>query len=121
MATPRYPDHMQTPEGAPMNIDLLWFEDCPNHHAAELMLREALDEVGVPAHINRIEVADEATGNATIFPGSPTIRVNGHDVEPGWTECEDCTPRCRLYATAEGLRGLPERRWIVDAVRAAAS
>lgn len=102
-----------------MNVELLWFDDCPNHEAAEAMVRDVLREAGVSAVINRIEVPDEATGKAVIFPGSPTIRIDGRDVEPGWEECEDCTPRCRLYATSEGLRGLPERQWIVDSVRAA--
>ena len=102
-----------------MKIELLWFEDCPNHALAEAMLRDILADAGNDTPIDRIEVPDEATGIATIFPGSPTIRVNGLDVEPGWTECADCTPRCRLYATSEGLRGLPERQWIADAVRAA--
>ena len=102
-----------------MNIELLWFDDCPNHETAERMLRDVLDEAGISSAIKRIEVPDAATGKAVTFPGSPTIRINGRDVEPDWERCEDCTPRCRLYATSEGLRGVPERRWIVDAVRAA--
>ena len=104
-----------------MKVQLLWFEDCPNHETAEIMLREVMSEEGVVATIERIEVPDEQTGNAVIFPGSPTIRIDGRDVEAGWEECEDCTPRCRLYPTSEGLRGLPERQWVVDAVRAASS
>lgn len=104
-----------------MKIELLWLEDCPNHAAAEAMLTEVLAEAGVTASIERIEVADEATGIAQVFPGSPTIRIDGVDVEPEWERCEDCTPRCRLYATSDGLRGLPERGWVVDAVRAAAA
>ena len=76
-----------------MKVELLWFEDCPNHALAETMLREVLADAHIEAEIERIEVPDEATGNATVFPGSPTIRINGRDVEPGWTECEDCTPR----------------------------
>lgn len=104
-----------------MDIELLWFEDCPNHEAAELMLRDVLTEAGVVPVIKRIEVADEAVGRATVFPGSPTIRINGQDVEPGWEPCEDCTPRCRLYPTSEGLRGVPERQWVVDTLRAQTS
>ena len=102
-----------------MNIELLWFSDCPNHEAAEALLRDVLAEAGVVPVIRRIEVRDEETGNATVFPGSPTIRIDGRDVEPGWEECADCTPRCRLYPTSAGLRGVPERGWIEDAVRAA--
>ena len=102
-----------------MKIELLWFEDCPNHEPAEQILAEVLSEHGVTDPIDRVEVPDLETGKRVTFPGSPTIRINGVDVEPGWEPCEDCTPTCRLYATADGLRGLPERSWIVGAVEAA--
>ncbi len=102
-----------------MKIQLLWFEDCPNHMAAERMLAEVLSDLGVRDPIERLEVPDAETGKRVTFPGSPTIRIDGLDVEPGWELCDDCTPRCRLYATAEGLRGVPEREWVVRAVRRA--
>ncbi|MEX1194366.1 MAG: hypothetical protein WED85_04825 [Dehalococcoidia bacterium] len=50
------------------------------------------------------------------FPGSPTIRVDGHDIEPGFTDPGDYTPRCRLYLTPAGLVGVPERSWIESAL-----
>ena len=53
------------------------------------------------------------------FPGSPTVRVNARDVDPAYLDPGDYTPRCRLYWTAEGLRGVPERAWIEAALRAA--
>ena len=104
-----------------MRVELLWFLDCPNHVRAETMLREAMAEVGAIVPVVRIEVPDEATGNAVCFPGSPTIRIDGRDVEPGWEPCADCTPRCRLYMTTEGLVGVPPRDWIAAALRAARS
>lgn len=100
-----------------MLVELLWFDDCPNHLAAEVMLREVLAEEGVDASIVRVKVEDEDTGNRVCFPGSPTIRVEGRDVEPGWEPCAECAPRCRLYMTRDGLRGLPERGWIIEAIR----
>lgn len=102
-----------------MKIELLWFEDCPNHAATEQMVREVLSEQGLDVPIERIEVPDVETGNKVVFPGSPTIRVNGIDIEPGWEPCDDCTPRCRLYMTDEGLKGVPDRQWIESAVSAA--
>ena len=102
-----------------MKIELLWFDNCPNHEPAERILAEVLSSHGVTDPIDRIKVPDLETGKRVTFPGSPTIRINGVDVEPGWEPCEECTPRCRLYATADGLRGLPERTWIVRAVEAA--
>lgn len=102
-----------------MRIELLWFEDCPNHHAAESLVNEILAEQGLTVEIQRIEVPDTETGNRVNFPGSPTIRINGIDVEPGWDGCEDCTPRCRLYFTKSGISGVPQRDWVENSVKAA--
>ena len=101
-----------------MDIELLWFHGCPNHEGAEVLLREVLGARHLDVPITRILVEDEATGNEVCFPGSPTIRIDGRDVEPGWEPCDDCTPRCRLYMTSVGLRGLPEREWIEQAIDA---
>lgn len=102
-------------------VELLWFDDCPNHEAAATMLREVLDEAGDTTPITSVEVPDEQTGRSVRFPGSPTIRINGIDVEPGFVDGKDYTPRCRLYATPQGLRGLPAREWVVAAIAAARS
>ena len=104
-----------------MRIQLLWFEECPCHRDAEALVRDVLNEVGVDAEIERIEVPDEAAGDLVQFPGSPTVRVEGVDVEPEWEPCEVCTPRCRIYATSDGLGCLPKREWIVEAVQQAAA
>ena len=99
-----------------MNIELLWFKGCPNHIPAEALVLDVARKLGVTANIRRIEVPDEATGKRVCFPGSPTLRVNGVDVEPGWECCEECTPRCRIYVTPDGFSGLPPRQWVVDAL-----
>jgi len=99
-----------------MRIEFLWFEDCPNHPVARAMLREVLAEQQVAAPIEDIEVPDEASGDRVRFPGSPTIRINGRDVEPGVTDCVECAPRCRLYHTHLGLRGVPLHAWVETAV-----
>ena len=49
-------------------------------------------------------------------PGSPTIRIDGVDVPPGFSDPGDYTPRCRVYWTNAGLRGVPERSWIEAAL-----
>lgn len=90
------------------HIELLWFQDCPNHEATEALLRERMAQAGMTAP----EVADEETGMRLHFPGSPTVRIDGVDVEPGWEWSGDGTPRCRLYATSQGLRGIPDAEWI---------
>jgi hypothetical protein len=100
-------------------VQLIWFSDCPNHEGARTLLREVLAELAPGTSIEDIDASDPALARRLRFPGSPTIRVDGRDVDPAYLDPADYTPRCRLYRTAAGLRGLPERGWIVAAVRAA--
>jgi hypothetical protein len=97
--------------------ELLWFSDCANHPAARAMLEEVIADVAPGTSIRDIDATDPATAANQRFPGSPTIRVDGRDVDPGYVDPGDYTPRCRLYRTSDGLRGLPERSWIEDALR----
>lgn len=99
-------------------VDLLWFSDCPNHPAARRMLRDVIDEIVPGTPIHELDATDPAIAERVRFPGSPTIRVDGRDVEPSFVDPGDYTPRCRLYRTDSALRGLPDRRWIEDALRA---
>jgi hypothetical protein len=100
------------------NVELLWFEGCANHPAAQRMLEEVIAEVAPGTAIYDVDATDPAVAEGVRFPGSPTIRVDGRDVDPTYTDPGDYTPRCRLYRTSAGLQGLPERRWIADALAA---
>ena len=97
-------------------VELLWFSDCPNRAAARRMLEEVVAEVAPGTPIRDVDATDSVVAERVRFPGSPTIRVDGRDIDPSYSDPGDYTPRCRLYRTSAGLRGLPERRWIVDAL-----
>jgi hypothetical protein len=105
--------------GPPLRADLLWFDECPNHAAARGLLTDALGEMAPGTTIGDIDATDPAVALLHRFPGSPTIRINGEDVDPAFHDPGDYTPRCRLYWTSDGLRGLPERAWIDAALRVA--
>lgn len=100
-------------------VELLWFADCTNHAMARRMLEEVIAELVPGTPIRDLDASDPLTAERARFPGSPTIRVDGRDVDPSYVDPGDYTPRCRLYRTESGLRGLPERRWIEDALRRA--
>ena len=102
------------------DVELLWFSDCPNHATARQLLEEVIAEVARGTPIRDVDASDPVTAERVRFPGSPTIRVDGRDIDPTYIDPGDYAPRCRLYRTSAGLRGLPERRWIVDALRAGA-
>ncbi len=102
-----------------LRIQLLYWPDCPSHDTAEAMVRQIAAEQAIPVDIERVEILAEDQGKAVCFPGSPTIRVEAQDVEPGWTPCTDCTPRCRIYQHGGRLSGLPDPAWVRAALERA--
>jgi hypothetical protein len=98
-------------------VELLWFSDCPNHPAARRLLEEVVAQVTPGTPVDDIDATDAAVAERLRFAGSPTIRVDGRDVDPTYVDPGDYTPRCRLYRTSAGLRGLPEREWLEAALR----
>ena len=98
-------------------VELLWFDGCPNHEPARAMLAEVLAEFARGTPVQDIDASDPATAQRLRFPGSPTIRIDDQDIEPEFSDPGDSTPRCRLFATPDGLRGVPPREWIEEAIR----
>jgi len=83
-----------------MKIEVLYVPDCPNHAVALHRLHEALTVEGLQPHVNEVLVRDADTARSLKFPGSPTIRVNGHDVEPSSETSFGLM--CRLYSDGSG-------------------
>jgi len=101
-----------------VRIELLYIPDCPNYALAVQTVREALRERGLPEEIVEIEVSDPAQAIALCFPGSPTIRINGQDIEPGMTECGHHGVACRTYLLEGKRQGIPQRERISQAILA---
>jgi len=106
------------PRLSPVKVELLWFDDCPNHAEARRMLHEVVDALAPGTAVEDVNATDPETAERLRFPGSPTIRVDGRDVDPTYVDPGDYTPRCRLYWTAAGLRGVPQRNWMEAAIGA---
>lgn len=102
-------------------VELLWFQDCLNHPAARVLLDDILGEFAPGTPVDEIDATEPTVAQRHRFPGSPTIRIDGRDVDPSYQDPGDYTPRCRRYRTADGLRGLPEQAWVEAAVRASVS
>lgn len=102
-------------------VELLWFTGCANHRAARALLADVIADFAPGTPILEVDATDPAVARRERFPGSPTIRINGLDIDPTFREPQDFTSRCRLYWTSGGLRGLPERAWIEAALRASSA
>lgn len=93
-----------------VDIELLYFGGCPN---AEEYLPHLRELVAATSHqLVEREIIDEEQAVAESFLGSPTVRVGGHDVEPGAVDRTDFGMSCRIYLTADGSRGTPPDEWV---------
>ncbi len=65
-----------------MEIDLLFAPGCSSLGKTEELIKRLLDELAPQAKLRLKEVSTQKKAEALKFPGSPTIRVNGKDIEP---------------------------------------
>jgi hypothetical protein len=103
-----------------MKLEVLFFDGCPNHEALLPRLRELLTAAGADdTDIELLRIEDADAAEAEGFLGSPSIRIDGEDVEPGAHERTDFGLKCRLFATPDGLRGMPPDEWVLRALERA--
>jgi hypothetical protein len=98
-----------------MRIELLYFDECPNYATLRLRVEQLLADLGHPEQVELVRVASLEEAVTNRFLGSPTLRVDGRDIEAGADERTDFGLNCRIYAGADGLRPTPS-----DALVAAA-
>lgn len=100
---------------ASVRIEILAREDCPNRGMAITVVERVVDEIGVSADIEVVEVADDDEAVEHRILGSPTVFVDGRDVDPE-PMYEGYSADDRLYRTRRGPSGWPEAEWIRDAL-----
>lgn len=102
-----------------MKIEILYFEGCPNHRPAVERVKEVLKAEGAAAEVVEVNVPDEAAARSLGFLGSPSIRMNGLDVEPSARSSKDFGMMCRTYTEGGRSQGLPSRELIRKALQEA--
>lgn len=99
---------------APIRVELLYFDGCPSYERVRSDLTEVIAEMDLDARLKLVRVATQARAAALRFAGSPTVKVNGRDLEdydgPG-------VLACRLY----GEKGWPSRELLRQRLLAAVS
>ena len=100
-----------------MKIEVLYFDGCPHYKPAVNLVQDVLKEEQISAQVAEVNVADPETAKATAFLGSPSIRVEGLDVEPDARAVRDYGISCRTYLTNGRVEGLPPRELIRRAIR----
>ena len=95
-----------------MDIQFLYYEDCPSHDEALTRLRDVMHEEGIEAEIDIIKVETEQQAQDLKFIGSPTILIDGQDIVPAPPDSQYYLS-CRVYQLEDGrFSPLPSREMI---------
>jgi hypothetical protein len=84
-----------------MKIEVLFVPGCPNYQPAVERVKKVLASESLQVDVEGIPVNTDADARALLFPGSPTIRIDGNDVEPDEMNATGLT--CRVYANRTGV------------------
>lgn len=101
-------------------VEILYFDGCPNHEATRTLVEQAAAQLSIEPQMELVRVDDANSAAELRFLGSPTVRVDGHDVEPGAEERREFVFACRVYRSERGLAGQPDEAWIRNALTEAA-
>jgi hypothetical protein len=101
-----------------VRVEVLYVADCPSHAQAVEMLGSVLAGEGILAEIRQVLVRDETMARELRFRGSPTIRIDGRDIEHTQEAAPTFAVCCRLYHGSPQV-GLPPLAMMQRAVREA--
>ena len=100
-----------------MTIELLYFDGCPSYEALLPRMQALLREYGIDEKSVRLrQVETPAAAQSERFLGSPTLRIDGRDVEPGADQRTDFGLKCRIF---RGAGAVPPDEWIIGALAGA--
>jgi hypothetical protein len=101
-------------------VELLYWDGCPSHPRALSELRAAMAEAGLdPDTVLVREIDTDQRASRERFVGSPTIRIDGADVQPP-ADDEPVGLTCRVYRARDGrILPVPDPGDVRDALEAA--
>jgi hypothetical protein len=100
-----------------MDIEIRYFDGCPNWQETDARLTRAVEELGLDAEIHRTLIETHEAAERVGFLGSPSVLINGVDpfADPGAL----VGLSCRVYRTETGLNGSPSQQQLRQALEAA--
>jgi mercuric ion transport protein len=100
-----------------LDIEILYFQGCPNHAPTVDKVREALQSEGQSAEIQEVEVRTQAEAEAMGFLGSPSVHINDLDIEPEARKLKTYGLSCRTYLNGATRSGIPSADLIRRALK----
>ena len=101
-----------------MKIELFYFDGCPNYLTALRKLNAAIRELDLTERAELVKVKDNDDAEQKHFLGSPSIRIDGRDIEGLEEPPDGCAMCCRRYRLGDQILNYPPEAKILEALRA---
>jgi hypothetical protein len=98
-----------------MTIEVLYFEGCPNYEPTVSRVKQVVKDLGLAHKVLEVIITNPKMAESFRFLGSPTVLVNGLDVEPAARNSNQIGFGYRTYPSGERRVGVPGE----DLIRAA--
>jgi hypothetical protein len=95
-------------------IEVLYLRGCPHVDGLGEHIEQLVNQHGFHERVIWRCIHSDAHAQVEQFLGSPTVRVNGRDVEPAAGQRRGYGLACRIYP---GAAGVPSDKWILGALR----
>ena len=89
------------------NIELFYFKGCPSWERALENLEEAMRLEGANIPVQKVLVTSGKEAQTKRFLGSPTIRIDGVDLDGPEADKRDFMLGCRIYPEGDETTGWP--------------
>jgi hypothetical protein len=103
-----------------VRIEIYYTPGCPNRRTTLKRVWEVIKELDIAAGVREVRV-DPPFASAPGFFGSPTVHVNGIDIEPSARTSHWAGVMCRTYRAGEQIDGAPSKQLIRRALLEAGS
>lgn len=92
-------------------VEVLYTDECPFWKETVKLINEVITDLKTETMIKKVRVESEKAAKKLKFPGSPTVRVNGVDIDPAATETAGYIG-CRIYRYKGSTYELPPKQMI---------
>ncbi len=72
-----------------VNVRVLYIKDCANTPPTVRLIERVAQDMGIPVQIDEVSVTSQEQAEALRFLGSPTVQIDGQDIDPAARHLSD--------------------------------
>lgn len=102
-----------------VQIQILYFPDCPIYKELEKLAKEVVQEFDIDADLELVNIQTKEDAEKYHFTGSPGLRINGKDIDPLTEGAPVVLKSCKIYRTEEGMKMIPTKKMVREVIQEA--